>query len=105
MSAASLPGLPRLIVLPEILTANDDGISIWTSEAGNGMIRPRLEVTFEREIEPPIRPEDLDGDGVVGVNDLILLLSVWDMTDSPFDLDGDGSVGLGDLIFLISAWD
>ena len=40
-------------ILPEIVTGNDDGISIWTSEASNGMIRPRLEVTFEREIEPP----------------------------------------------------
>ena len=91
-------------ILPEIVTGNDDGISIWTSEASNGMIRPRLEVTFEREIEPPTRPEDLDGDGVVGVNDLILLLSAWGMTDSPFDLNGNGSVGNGDLIFLISAW-
>ena len=80
-------------ILPEIVTGNDDGISIWTSEASNGMIRPRLEVTFEREIEPPTRPEDLDGDGVVGVSDLILLLSAWGMTDSPFDLDGTGSVG------------
>ena len=93
-----------MAILPEIVTGNDDGISIWTSEASNGMIRPRLEVTFEREIEPPTRPEDLDGDGVVGVSDLILLLSAWGMTDSPFDLDGNGSVGNGDLIFLISAW-
>ena len=41
---------------------------------------------------------------MVGVSDLILLLSAWGMTDSPFDLDGNGSVGTGDLIFLISAW-
>ena len=91
-------------ILPEIVTGNDDGVSIWTSEASNGMIKPRLEVTFERELEPPTRPEDLNGDGVVGVSDLILLLSAWGMTDSPFDLDGNGSVGTGDLIFLISAW-
>ena len=91
-------------ILPEIVTGNDDGISIWTSEASNGMVRPRLEVTYVVDTTPPSRPGDLDDDGLVGVNDLILLLSAWAMTDSPFDLDGNGTVDTGDLIFLISAW-
>jgi|GEM_PF-5042275 len=38
-------------------------------------------------------------------NDLDLLLSAWGVTVSAFDQDGNGNVGLGDLIFLISAWD
>jgi hypothetical protein len=33
-------------ILPEIISGNDDGIEIFTSEASNPLLRPRLEVTF-----------------------------------------------------------
>lgn len=48
---------------------------------------------------------DLDGDGVIGVNDLLDLLAAWG-TDpgGPPDLDGDGSVGVNDLLALLAAW-
>ena len=48
--------------------------------------------------------EDLDGDGVVGFQDLILLLSVFDTVDPGHDLDGDGTVGMGDTIRILSRW-
>ena len=48
--------------------------------------------------------EDLDGDGVVGFQDLILLLSVFDTVDPEHDLDGDGTVGIGDTIRILSRW-
>lgn len=47
---------------------------------------------------------DLDGDGVVGVNDFLMLLADWDQTDSPADFDGDGVVGIGDVMILLAAW-
>ncbi len=37
-------------------------------------------------------PADLDGDGVVGITDFLILLASWDQTDSPADIDGDGMV-------------
>ena len=33
-------------ILPEIISGNDDGIEIRTSESGNPLLRPRLEVTY-----------------------------------------------------------
>jgi hypothetical protein len=51
---------------------------------------------------------DLDGDGVVGVNDLLLLLAAWGPCPlegvCPADLDGDGEVGIGDLLMLLANW-
>lgn len=51
-------------------------------------------------------PADLDGDGVVGNDDLLALLAAWGPCDDdcPADLDGDGAVGLNDLIELLGAW-
>ena len=54
-------------------------------------------------------PGDLDGDGVVGVLDLLILLTVWgpcpDPPDEcPADLNGDGSVGILDLLTLLAYW-
>ena len=51
---------------------------------------------------------DLDGDGIVGTSDLILLLGQWgpcgDCEDCSGDLDGDCAVGTGDLILLLGNW-
>ncbi len=52
---------------------------------------------------------DLNGDGAVGVPDLIALLGAWgdcDAQESPCetDLSGDGTVGVPDLIMLLAAW-
>mgnify|MGYP001184042668 CR=1 FL=1 len=48
--------------------------------------------------------EDLDGDGIVGFQDLILLLGVFDSIDPEVDLDGDGTVGMGDTLRILSRW-
>ena len=34
-------------ILPEIISGNDDGIEILTSESGNVLLRPRLEVVYQ----------------------------------------------------------
>lgn len=54
--------------------------------------------------------EDLDGDGVVGFGDLVLLLA--DFGDCPgggapcpADFDGNGAIDFGDLVQLLAAWD
>ncbi|MHC4413950.1 MAG: hypothetical protein ACYS0G_01565 [Planctomycetota bacterium] len=54
-------------------------------------------------------PGDLDGDGTVGINDLLILLAAWgpcpDPPDPcPADLNGDGTVGMGDLLALLADW-
>ncbi len=49
--------------------------------------------------------QDISGDGMVGIVDLLELLSVWG-TDpgGPPDFDGDGNVGVADLVILLGAW-
>ncbi|MCH8164453.1 MAG: hypothetical protein IH889_02485, partial [Planctomycetes bacterium] len=52
---------------------------------------------------------DLDGDGVVGIFDLLILLGSWgactDCENCPADLDGDCTVGILDLLTLLANWD
>ncbi len=51
---------------------------------------------------------DLDGDGVVGVPDLLILLAEWgecaDCDDCRADLDDDCTVGVSDLLILLANW-
>ncbi len=53
-------------------------------------------------------PGDLDGDGSVGVSDLLILLASWgpcaDCDDCIADLNDDCSVGVGDLLILLANW-
>ena len=51
-------------------------------------------------------PADLDGDALVGGEDLTVLLSNWGpcAADCTGDLDGDGSIGGADLTFLLESW-
>ncbi|RMF71411.1 MAG: hypothetical protein D6744_18010, partial [Planctomycetota bacterium] len=52
-------------------------------------------------------PEDIDGDGVVGLGDLALLLADFGQTGAGLsaDIDGDGDVDLTDLARLLAAFE
>jgi hypothetical protein len=56
----------------------------------------------------PGNPADLNGDGVVDVLDLLILLDAWgacaDCGDCPADLNDDCSVDVLDLLFLLDNW-
>jgi murein tripeptide amidase MpaA len=52
---------------------------------------------------------DLNGDGSVGIGDLLMLLAEWGPcpdppAECPADLDGDGNVGINDLLILLANW-
>lgn len=50
-------------------------------------------------------PGDLNGDGVVDVSDLLILLSAWGACSGcSADLNGDGVVDVSDMLILLSAW-
>ena len=56
-----------------------------------------------------LRPADLNGDGVVNSNDLLILLAFWGPCPDPPtactpDLDFDGVVGVSDLLILLADW-
>ena len=51
------------------------------------------------------QPADMDGDGVIGVIDLLLLLGDWGpCIGCPADFDFDDKVGVEDLLFLLANW-
>ncbi len=54
----------------------------------------------------PITPTlgDLNGDGTVGVLDMLTLLAAWGQVHSSADLDGDGVVGIIDFLMLLANW-
>ncbi|MDP7030578.1 MAG: right-handed parallel beta-helix repeat-containing protein [Phycisphaerales bacterium] len=48
---------------------------------------------------------DLTGDGVVGVDDLLMLIKFFGPCDGcPADVDGDGLVGVDDILLVIATW-
>ncbi len=50
-------------------------------------------------------PGDFNGDGVIDVSDLLMLLADWGPNpDSPADLDGNGMVNVDDLLAFLSIW-
>ncbi len=57
----------------------------------------------------PSIPGDVNGDGVVGIADLLSLLAAWGPCPDPpadctADVDGDGAVGITDLLLLLANW-
>ncbi len=50
-------------------------------------------------------PWDIDGDGLVGITDLLDLLAAWGPNPGhPADFDGNGQVGITDLLALLANW-
>jgi len=49
-------------------------------------------------------PADINEDGYVNVDDLLLVIGQWGMLNSPADISGDGIVGVDDLLMVIAAW-
>lgn len=67
----------------------------------------RLDIAASLDAGPdtPCLPQDLDADGAVGMQDLLLLLGAWGAAPGhAADFDGDGLVGLSDLLSLLAAW-
>jgi hypothetical protein len=61
-------------------------------------------VWFHGEAAEPC-PEDVNGDGVVDVGDLLAVIDSWgDCDNCSADVDGSGSVGADDLLAVIARW-
>jgi hypothetical protein len=77
-----------------------------------GLFKPGSPATLSGSTLGPIVatiPGDINGDGVVNVNDLVALIGVWGPcppppAGCPADLDNDGSVAVDDLVLLIGNW-
>jgi hypothetical protein len=65
----------------------------WTDGGGN---------TVSDEC-PPDCP-DVDGDGMVNVNDLLIVIAAWGLNGPLGDVNQDGIVGVNDLLIVIANW-
>jgi subtilisin family serine protease len=54
-------------------------------------------------VAPPLFG-DVDGDGLVGFDDLVAMLAAWGTADAAADLDGSGIVEFQDLLLLMASW-
>jgi hypothetical protein len=90
-------------------TTNDAGQIAYDLWVAHGKSAPldMASMTIELPTTPTI-PGDLNGDGVVNVSDLLILLGQWgscaDVNNCPADLNGDGVVNVSDLLILLSNW-
>jgi hypothetical protein len=76
--------------LPDLVTGNRD--------SGD------MSVLLNRTCDP-VLPGDVDGNGVVDVEDLVTVILSWgDCMGCPADLDGDGMVGVTDMVIVILNW-
>ncbi len=74
-----------------------------TTDTGNG--DPPIVDMGAYEFQPTPCPWDLDGDGNVGVKDLLFLLGLWGLCKGcSADFDRSGDVGVKDLLFLLGNW-
>ena len=90
----------------EVLTVDDDDGDLDNGTPHDGEI---CEAFAAFGIDCPGVFGDLNGDGIVGVADLLILLASWgpcppEPDPCPADLDGDGTVGVADLLLLIANW-
>ncbi|MBT5657719.1 MAG: hypothetical protein HOI89_08065 [Phycisphaerae bacterium] len=87
------------VVAPDVSTSN--GLIRVLARDVDGNVGG--DVSGEFEIVGTAVPGDVDGDGVVNVNDVLLIVSNWGPCDGlcPADLDGDGHVGVNDVLLVL----
>ncbi len=85
------------------------GVSYWI-ELGNW--RPDLpwgepNLPFQFTVAFPCDAPctgDTNGDGTVGIVDMLDLLAAWGSDDPTYDLDGSGEVEIVDFLMLLANW-
>jgi hypothetical protein len=82
--------------------AIDDLVTVTSGSGVNSSARPS--VTTRRAIVENPCPADLDGDGSVGIHDLLIVIDLWGTDDADADLDGNGQVGITDILVVIDNW-
>ncbi len=84
----------------------DEICCVRITNPGDPAVNPSIEIDAFADVAPVGSPADFDGDGTVGVLDLLLLLGAWGPCPAPcpFDLDGDGTAGVTELLILLGDW-
>ena len=100
----------QLAAIGVTLTANTMVRFIGNDQNPNSVVELGIDAFQIHELTCDDIPGDLDGDGIVGINDFLLLLAAWGPCPDPCppscaaDLDGDCSVGITDFLMLLANW-
>ena len=84
-------------------TAVDYGNGGYDTTFGHGFINAKA--ALDAVDDGTTCVGDVDGDGNVGVSDLLSVVDQWGACNGcSGDIDGDGTVGVGDLLAIVDAW-
>ncbi len=84
-------------------TAVDYGSGGYDTTFGHGFVNAKA--ALDAVDDGSSCAGDLDGDGNVGVADLLSVVDQWGACNGcSGDINGDGSVGVGDLLAIVDAW-
>ena len=92
------------------LTANTSVRFIGNDQNPPSVVEVGIDAFQINEVTCDDIPGDIDGDGIVGINDFLLLLAAWGPCPGPCppscaaDLDGDCNVGIADFLLLLANW-
>ena len=83
-------------------------IRFIAEDTGNGSVVEAgvdaIQITGSVCDDAPACPADLDGNGSVDFNDLVVVLGAWGCSNCPEDINGDGITDFNDLVNLLSAY-
>ena len=89
---------------PTVLPSGQIASLLLSANAESASTMNSAELEFIA-IGSSLAPGDVDGDGVVGVNDLLALIAEWGTCQGcSEDLNGDGVVNVTDLLEVIANW-
>jgi len=103
----------EFVLLEDLVIGNDEAASFKIARAVNDQGWIATSMAWDAQdnraaVLMPVEPGlgDINGDGVVGTDDLLLLIGSWGLCDPvcPPDLDGDGVVGTNDLLIVLANW-
>lgn len=85
-------------------SAGDMLVAVW-SDARDGVDRVYAQnINADGVLGDSVCAADIDGDGVVGVDDLLVLIAAWGTSDEDADVNGDGTVSTEDLLLVLAGW-
>lgn len=83
-----------LLVEHAVFSAGRHTVTVWARNAA-GRVQSDSRMVIQ---------SDMNADGIVDVNDLLVLIAAWGECDCIEDLTGDGMVSIADILLLLSAW-
>ena len=82
---------------PTSSTTPDLEVTVLSEDDDTGDMVAAFEFILD-ESAADLCPADLNGDGEVGVNEILTIIEVWGTDDADADITGDGIVGVDDLL-------